>query len=72
MPNFTNLVAGTTTAINQLVARYRCSHCNSETEPWTDHHGHLHLNIRHDAGCPVLDGALSSIPDTLRAARSTT
>lgn len=68
MPNFTDVVAGTTTAITRLIAQYKCGHCNSETEPWTDSHGHLHLNICHDAGCPVLEGTLSSLPDTFRAA----
>ncbi|WP_405797223.1 hypothetical protein [Streptomyces sp. NBC_01506] len=35
-----------------------------------DHHGNPHLLIHHDDGCPVLTGAVSSIPDTLRAART--
>ncbi|KJY18384.1 MULTISPECIES: hypothetical protein [unclassified Streptomyces] len=67
MPNFTNLIAGPADLIALLVANYRCGHCNSETEAWTDQHGNLHLNIAHDDGCPVLDGTLSSLPDTLRA-----
>lgn len=36
-----------------------------------DHHGNPHLLIHHDDGCPVLTGAVSSIPDTLRAAHLT-
>ncbi|MER6252902.1 hypothetical protein ABT224_16230 [Streptomyces sp. NPDC001584] len=68
MPNFTNLIAGPAAAIDRLLADYRCGHCNSETEPWTDDKGNRHLNIRHDDGCPVLEGTLSSLPDTLRAA----
>lgn len=68
MPNFTNLIAGPTAAIDKLIATYQCGHCISEIEPWTDHHGTLHLNIHHDAGCPVLEGTLSAIPDTIRAA----
>ncbi|MFJ3978354.1 hypothetical protein [Streptomyces sp. NPDC090021] len=68
MPNFTNLVAGPADLIAHLTANYRCGHCNSETETRTDPHGFPHLVIHHDDGCPVLEGTLSSLPDTLRAA----
>ncbi|GAA1557049.1 hypothetical protein [Streptomyces globosus] len=63
-----DLVAGPTAAINRLLANYQCGHCNNTTETRTDPHGNTHLLIHHDDGCPVLEGAISPLPDTLRAA----
>jgi hypothetical protein len=60
-------VAGGDAAINRIIANYACGHCNSITSPRTDAEGTRHLTIEHDDGCPVLSGALSSIPDTVRA-----
>ncbi|MFD9519315.1 hypothetical protein [Streptomyces sp. NPDC059979] len=71
MPNHTDLIAGPAALIAHIAASYSCGHCNSETEARTDRHGNPHLVIHHDDGCPVLEGTLSSLPDTLRAARST-
>lgn len=56
-------------SLDALAANYRCGHCDSDPATLTqDEHGIWHLQIRHDDGCPVLTGALSDIPDTLRAA----
>ncbi|MER6484111.1 hypothetical protein ABT264_11285 [Streptomyces virginiae] len=71
MTNFTDLVAGPIGLVANIAANYRCGHCNSETEVRTDQHGNPHLITFHDDGCPVLDGTLSSLPDTLRAATGT-
>lgn len=52
-----------------LAANYRCGHCHSETTLGTDPDtGGPRLEIHHDDGCSVLTGALSALPDTLRAA----
>jgi hypothetical protein len=52
-----------------IAANYRCSHCDNDPVLLTqDEHGTWHLGIRHDDGCPVLAGALSDLPDTIRAA----
>ncbi|MFJ6934465.1 hypothetical protein [Streptomyces sp. NPDC101132] len=67
-PHRTTYAAGPTELINRITANYRCGHCNSDTEAWTDQHGNPHLTIHHDDGCPVLAGTLPAIPDTLRAA----
>jgi hypothetical protein len=48
---------------------YRCGHCHSEVSlraPAPD--GIDHIDVAHDAGCPVLNGALPDLPDSLRAA----
>ncbi|MCX4973147.1 hypothetical protein [Streptomyces sp. NBC_00620] len=52
---------------NALAAAYRCGHCNSETGTRTDDTGLVHVTVHHDAGCPVLVGALPSTPDVVRA-----
>ncbi|MGW7361986.1 hypothetical protein ACWGI8_00810 [Streptomyces sp. NPDC054841] len=67
-PHRSNLIAGPTDLIAAIVRSYKCGHCNSDTEARRDQHGNPHLVIHHDDGCPVLTGAISSIPDTLRAA----
>lgn len=55
--------------VQALAANYRCGHCNSEPARLAqDEHGTWHLGIAHDDACPVLSGALSDLPDTLRAA----
>lgn len=55
-------------SITALAANYRCGHCNSEPTKLTpDEHGMWHLAIPHDAGCPVLTGAISALPDAIRA-----
>lgn len=50
-----------------LAAAYSCGHCSSDTSTHTDDDGITHVAIHHDDGCPVLNGALSALPDTLRA-----
>ncbi|MFI8106288.1 hypothetical protein [Streptomyces sp. NPDC086023] len=70
-PHHTTLIAGPTDLIALIAANYRCGHCHSEAEAWTDQHGNPHLNIHHDNGCPVLAGTLPAAPDMLRAAHPT-
>jgi hypothetical protein len=53
-----------------LAARYQCGYCNSDpatlsTDPDT---GLPHIQVAHDPGCPVANGALSALPDAVRAA----
>lgn len=67
-PAFTDYIAGPTSRIAAFAANYQCGHCNSVTTPYDDEDGNPHLAIEHDDGCPVLSGAVSSLPDTLRAA----
>ncbi|MGG8409952.1 hypothetical protein ACM614_26965 [Streptomyces sp. 12297] len=67
-PVHTTYAAGTEQLIARVIAEYRCGHCDSDTEAWTDQHGNPHLNIHHDQGCPVLTGTLSAAPDIARAA----
>ncbi|MFD9374667.1 hypothetical protein ACFWBH_03850 [Streptomyces sp. NPDC059999] len=69
-PHHTTYAAGPTELIARITANYQCGHCNSETETRTDQRGALHLVIHHDDGCPVLEGTLSSLPDTFRAANT--
>ncbi|KOU48985.1 hypothetical protein ADK55_19140 [Streptomyces sp. WM4235] len=69
-PHHTTYAAGPTELIARIAANYQCGHCNSETEARTDQHGTIHLVTHHDDGCPVLEGTLSAIPDTLRAANT--
>ncbi|WCD86384.1 hypothetical protein KPP03845_102730 [Streptomyces xanthophaeus] len=71
-PKHSQVIAGPASLVAAIVASYSCGHCNSETEAHTDHHGNPHLVIHHDDTCPVLEGTLSSLPDTLRAATHTT
>lgn len=55
--------------VTTLAANYQCGHCLSETTLGADPDtGGPRLEIHHDDGCPVLTGALSTLPDTLRAA----
>lgn len=49
--------------LTQLADAYKCGHCHSEVGFTTER-----INIRHDDGCPVLAGALSDLPDAMRAA----
>lgn len=67
-PHHTNIVAGPTELVAAIITNYQCGHCNSDTALATDNHGTIHLAVHHDDGCPVLTGALSSAPDTFRAA----
>lgn len=68
-PAFTDYIAGTTEAMAIVASNYQCGHCNSiTTQLPPDANGFNHLAVAHDDGCPVLTGAVSSLPDTLRAA----
>lgn len=71
-PVHTTYAVGPSDLIALIAANYRCGHCTSVTKARTDPHGNLHLNIHHDDGCPVLEGTLSPLPDTLRAANTHT
>lgn len=56
-------------SVVRLAAVYKCGSCHSATgAPWTDQYGIQHIPVHHDAGCPVLTGALDDGPDMLRAA----
>jgi N-acetylglucosamine kinase-like BadF-type ATPase len=68
IPRRTCVVAGSGATIAAVIANYACGHCNSDTDVHHDARGMPHLRIHHDDGCPVLAGALSPVPDTLRAA----
>lgn len=51
-----------------IAANYRCGHCDSDPARLSqDEDGIWHVGIPHDDGCPVLTGALSDIPDAVRA-----
>lgn len=51
-----------------LAAAYACGHCNSDPAQLVqDQYGIWHLAIGHDEGCPVLTGAVSDLPDAVRA-----
>ncbi|WP_413753067.1 hypothetical protein NRF20_20800 [Streptomyces sp. R-74717] len=55
-------------SVRSLAAAYTCGHCNSEPAQLTqDTSGVWRLAIGHDAGCPVLTGAVPDTPDVLRA-----
>jgi hypothetical protein len=48
---------------------YRCGHCHSEVSLRApDPVGIDHIDVAHDDGCPVLNGTLPDLPDSLRAA----
>ena len=52
-----------------IAANYQCGHCHSDPARLTqDEHGVWHVAIAHGDGCPVLTGALSDVPDAVRAA----
>lgn len=65
-PRRTNYLVGDIDP-SALAATYRCGHCNSEVGTRTDEGGVVNVVIHHDDGCPVLNGALSSAPDVVRA-----
>ncbi|MCP9209959.1 hypothetical protein [Streptomyces cucumeris] len=69
-PDRTDLVAGPARLLAALVSNYRCGHCTGEVTELAanEETGTLHARIQHDDGCPVLAGAISTLPDTLRAA----
>ncbi|MCX4906866.1 hypothetical protein [Streptomyces sp. NBC_00878] len=52
-----------------LTEHYRCSHCNSDpaTLSINSETGLPHVQVAHDSGCPVANGVLSAMPDTVRA-----
>lgn len=50
-----------------LAANYECGHCTSETDTRTDEAGVVHVVIRHDDACPVLNGHVSAAGDVARA-----
>lgn len=55
-------------SVRSLAAAYRCGHCNSDPAVIAeDKFGMWRIAIPHDDGCPVLSGAVSDIPDTVRA-----
>lgn len=58
-------------ALEQYANAYRCGHCHSRTSAARGPDGVGRALIRHDDTCPVLDGALADLPDTLRAAEAT-
>jgi len=52
----------------EFVRNYRCGHCPADTmEIYKDEAGLWHGNPVHADGCPVKAGAVSSIPDSVRA-----
>lgn len=52
----------------EFVRNYKCGHCPGDTmELSQDEDNVWHGYFRHDDGCPVLVGAVSSIPDSFRA-----
>ncbi|GAA2657493.1 hypothetical protein GCM10010307_72290 [Streptomyces vastus] len=56
-------------AIKDYARNYKCSHCNSRVNGVTrDPSGIYHMNVGHDDTCPVLRGALTDVPDAIRAA----
>lgn len=67
-----DIVAGPTNLMQAVLTNYQCGHCNSDSSIKYNAAGTAHLLIHHDDGCPVLTGALSALPDTLRAATKTT
>lgn len=67
-PHHSDTVIGAPHLLTAFLANYQCGHCNSETEVAQDQHGIVHLITRHDDGCPVLNGVISSAPDVARAA----
>ncbi|MFB6567367.1 hypothetical protein [Streptomyces noursei] len=57
-------------SVRALAAAYTCGHCNSNTARLAQaEDGMWHIGIEHDDGCPVLNGTVSDIHDTLRALR---
>ncbi|MEU8891139.1 hypothetical protein [Streptomyces sp. NPDC048442] len=72
-PTHTDLVAGPAALLAAMVSHYRCSHCNGEVVDLitNDDTGLMHAHIEHDDTCPVLNGHVSSLPDTFRAATNT-
>lgn len=59
------------TALMKLADAYRCGHCWSEVGTGYDAVTGIEMVwVGHDDGCPVLLGALSDVPDTLRAAEA--
>ena len=63
-----DLIVGTATTLKTVAANYQCGHCNSHTKLIRDHLGNPHVATYHSDGCPTLTGAISTIPDTFRAA----
>ena len=56
------------TALMKIAAAYRCGHCWSEVGTSYDTAtGMDRVQVAHDHSCPVLLGALTDVPDTLRA-----
>ncbi len=69
-PERTDLAAGPAHLIAAMVSNYQCGSCGGEVVSLAsnDHTGTLHARIEHDDNCPVLNGHISPIPDTFRAA----
>jgi hypothetical protein len=55
------------TDVARVATRYRCSHCNSDAALVLDAPKAYRLRVEHDDGCPVQSGAVSDVPDMLRA-----
>lgn len=50
-----------------FAAAYSCGHCHADVVLGTTDAGITQVAVHHDPGCPVLVGALSAMPDALRA-----
>ncbi|BCL20299.1 hypothetical protein ACPCBX_13635 [Streptomyces tuirus] len=54
--------------VMEFARNYKCGHCSGDTMELVRGDGNLwHGYFRHDDGCPVQVGAVSSIPDSFRA-----
>lgn len=52
----------------EFIRNYQCGHCHADTmEIWKDANGRWNGQPVHDDGCPVKAGAISGIPDKVRA-----
>lgn len=69
-PVRTALVAGPAELLAAMVSNYNCGSCNGEVETIASdgETSTLRAYVRHDDNCPVLNGHVSPIPDTFRAA----
>ncbi|WP_326614959.1 hypothetical protein OHA57_04615 [Streptomyces anulatus] len=52
----------------EFARTYTCGHCSGDTMRLAkEDDGVWHGYFSHDAGCPVVNGVISSIPDSVRA-----
>jgi hypothetical protein len=64
--------SGPPKVIKDFAKNYVCGHCRSRVaEVAQDASGIYHVRVFHDNGCPVLSGALTDMPDMVRAAIAT-